>query len=253
MAPQTAPDPELVRFYEEAERKYLRSLPPEHFMEAFAQGTQRKITLESFDLIGRARPEVQCFNELLVQYPRPGRKTPGQVVPDNLVVVHPEPLQVRGSFAVELQPARPFLVIEYVSKQSRRKDYDDNLRRYERELRVPYYLLFYPDNEELTLFRLAADRYAPVGPIVTGRQPVPELELEVALLDGWVRYWFRGQLLPLPADLADRLDEERAARAEAERERDAAERERDAANERASALEAEVARLREELARARGG
>lgn len=236
MAPQTAPDPELVRFYEEAERKYLRSLPPEHFMEAFAQGTQRKITLESFDLIGRARPEVQCFNELLVQYPRPGKKTPGQVVPDNLVVVHPEPLQVRGSFAVELQPARPFLVIEYVSKQSRRKDYDDNLRRYERELRVPYYLLFYPDNEELTLFRLVDGVYQSVRANEAGRCAVPDLELEVRLLDGWVRFWFRGKLVPLPAELARERDD-------AERRAAEATRERDAAAARVAALEAELARL----------
>ena len=252
MSTQTAPDPELVRFYEEAEQKYLRSLKPEHFMEAFGQGTQRKITLESFDLVRRARPEVQCFNEMLIQYPRAGTKL-GQVVPDNLVVLHPEPLQVRGSFVVELQPARPFLVIEYVSKGSRRKDYDANLRKYERELCVPYYLLFYPDNEELTLFRLGGDRYASVGIISSGRQPIPELELEVALHEGWVRYWFRGELLPLPAELADQRDEERAGRREAEREQDAAERERDAANTRAAALEAEVARMREEVARMRGG
>ncbi|HEX4608245.1 MAG TPA: Uma2 family endonuclease, partial [Urbifossiella sp.] len=133
-----------------------------------------------------------------------------------------------------------------MSKQSARKDYDANLRKYERELRVPYYLPFDPDNDELTLFRPAADRYATVGALTTGRQPIPELEREVALQDGWVRYWFRGELLPLPAELADELDDERAARGEAGRERDAA-------RARAVAPEAEVARLREELARARGG
>jgi hypothetical protein len=203
--------------------------------------------LESFALISRERPEVQCFNEMLIQYPKPGKgKKPGQVVPDNLIVLHPEPLRVAGHFSLELQPARPFLVIEYVSKGSRRKDYDANLRKYERELSVPYYLLFYPDNEELTLFRLAGGRYEAVRPIGTGRLPIAELELEVALHDGWVRYWFRGELLPLPAELADQRDEERAARGEVERERDAA-------NARAAVLEAELARLREELARAKGG
>src|ERR1700722_716628 len=54
--------------YEEAAQTYLRSLPPEHFMEATAQATQRKVTLESLDLVQDRRPEIQVFNELLVQY-----------------------------------------------------------------------------------------------------------------------------------------------------------------------------------------
>ena len=33
--------------YEEAAQAYLRSLPPEHFMESVTQSTQRKITVES--------------------------------------------------------------------------------------------------------------------------------------------------------------------------------------------------------------
>src|SRR5256885_29256 len=33
--------------YEEAAQEYLRNLPPEHFMEAVSQATQRKITVES--------------------------------------------------------------------------------------------------------------------------------------------------------------------------------------------------------------
>jgi hypothetical protein len=44
--------------YEEAAQAYLRSLPLEHFMEATAQATQRKITLESLDLVQRVAPPV---------------------------------------------------------------------------------------------------------------------------------------------------------------------------------------------------
>src|SRR5262249_20140816 len=50
--------------YDEAAEAYLRSLPPEHFMEATSQGRQREITVESLALLHRARPEVQYFNEL---------------------------------------------------------------------------------------------------------------------------------------------------------------------------------------------
>src|ERR1700722_2322865 len=115
-----------VRYYDAAQ-EYLRNLPPEHFMEATPQATQREITLESLALVRAQRPEVQVFNELLVQYPLPRRKRPGQVVPDNMVVIHSEPIQAEGSYDVPLQPVGPFWMLEYVSRSNRRKDYDDNM------------------------------------------------------------------------------------------------------------------------------
>ena len=242
MTPTSGLDPaRLALIYEEDARRYCASLPLEHFMESTTQSTQRKITLESFDLIQVIRPDVQCFSELLVQYLIPGSEPekPRRVVPDNMVIVHPEPIRAAGSFMVPLQPVGPLLVLEYVSKSSERKDYDDNYDRYEQELKVPYYLVFYPDNQELSVFRLAKDEYATVLPNDAGRLAIPELELEAALLEGWVRFWFRGDLLPLPGDLL--------------RQRDAAEQRATTAEQRASSAEAEVARLREELARAKGG
>jgi hypothetical protein len=65
-----------------------------------------------------ARPEVQYFNELLVQYPFGRPPVIRQVVPDNLVVLHPEPLDPVGSYDVPLQPGRPFWVMEYVSRRA---------------------------------------------------------------------------------------------------------------------------------------
>ena len=42
----------LVQYrYANWAEEYLRGLPPEHFMEATAQATQRKITVECFDLV----------------------------------------------------------------------------------------------------------------------------------------------------------------------------------------------------------
>src|SRR5580693_6855822 len=138
-----------LRYYNAAQ-EYLRNLPPEHFMEATPQATQREITLESLALVRARNPEVQVFNELLVQYPLPRKKRPGQVVPDNMVVIHPEPIKAEGSYDLPLQPVGPFWVLEYVSKGNRRKDYDDNMRKYEHDLKVPYYMLFVPDQQELT-------------------------------------------------------------------------------------------------------
>jgi hypothetical protein len=204
--------------YEEAAREYLRRLPLEHFMEATPQATQRKITLESLDLVHAQRPDVQMFNELLVQYPLPRRKRPGQVVPDNMIVVHPEPIKAEGSYDIPLQPARPFCTLEYVSKSNKRKDYTDSMNKYEHDLKVPYYLLFVPDLQEMTLYHHNGEKYVSVKPNAHGRCEIPELELEVGLHGGWKRYWFRGELLPLPAELQNELQKERRARLAAEQE-----------------------------------
>jgi Uma2 family endonuclease len=193
--------------YHEAAQEYLRSLPLEHFMEATPQATQRKITLESLDLVTPRRPDFHLFNELLVQYPVRGKKKPGQVVPDNMVVLYDAELEPEGSYDVPLQPAAPFWMLEYVSKNTKRKDYDDNFNKYERQLKVPYYLSFQPDVCELTLYRHNRRRYVSVKPNGHERLALPEVELEVAILGEWVRFWFRGELLPLPAELQRDLDE----------------------------------------------
>jgi len=195
-----------VQYYEAAQR-YLRSLPPEHFMEATSQSTQRKITVESLDLVSAYRSDVQVFSELLVQYPLPRQKQPGQVVPDNMVVLCDKPIIADGSYNIPLQPAALFWVLEYVSKSNRRKDYDENMKKYEHDLKVPYYLLFAPDQQELTLYRLGKRKYNTVIPNADGRVAIDELDLEVGLLAKWVRFWYQGRLLPLPADLDRALTE----------------------------------------------
>jgi hypothetical protein len=105
---------------------------------------------------------------------------------------------------------------------------------------VPYYLVFYPDNQELTLYRHNGRKYVTVRPNAQGRYAIRELEMEVALLDGWVRFWFRGELLPLPADLLRQLEQTR---------HDLQETRRDLQETRGrlQAAEEEAARLRAEL------
>ncbi|HEY7153143.1 MAG TPA: Uma2 family endonuclease [Gemmataceae bacterium] len=223
----------LLRYaYAKAADDYLRSLPLERFMESTPQAKQREITLESLALVKARRPDVQVFNELLVQFPVRGRRRPAQVVPDNMVVVWKEPIDAVGSYDVPLQPVRPFWAFEYVSPSNRRKDYEDSFEKYER-LKVPYYLVFYPDTQDLTLFHHNGEKYVSKKPNRRGRLAIPELDMEVGLLDGWVRYWYEGELLPLPADLQRDLDETRRRLAEATR--------------RAETAEQEVARLRAEI------
>jgi len=231
--------------YYEAAQEYLRNLPPEHFMEATPQACQRKIFLETMDVIHEYRPEIQAFNELLVQSPKKGSKKPNQVVPDNMVVVHDQPIKAVGSFDLPLQaPARPFWMLEYVSRSTKRKDYDDNMERYERDLKVPYYLLFQPDVVELTLYKLTRGRYVSVKPNAAGRYPLPELEMEVALLDDWVRFWFRGELVPLPGELLKQVNAFRQLWQEEKHRADEEKHRADEAEKRAQTAEQELARLR---------
>ncbi len=265
--------------YEEAAQAYLRSLPLEHFMESTAQSKQRGATDAMCEIIHLDWPAFQCFGELLVQYPHGTTQVIRQVVPDNMIFVHPEPIKALSSFNVPLQPVKPFWVLEYVSKNNKRKDYDDNFEKYEKELKVPYYLTYFPDNEELTLHRLTRQGYRTVKPNKHGRYPIPQLEIEVGLIDGWVRFWFRGKLVPLPAELQTeleatrrlldeerrqleeerrQLDEERRRveeeRGRADREKDRADREKDRADrEKDRADQERLARLalEEELARLR--
>jgi len=243
----------LKDFYESAERAYFDSLPLEHFMEAGDHSHQRKITFASFDVIREVRPEIQLFSEMLVQYPSGIQGSrPRQVVPDNFVTVYHEPLEVDGSFNTPLQPVGPFMVMEYVSRHTERKDYVDNHSKYERELKVPYYLLFYPHNQQLSVYRMVDDRYLAVKPNDLGRLEIPELELEVAVLDHWVRYWFRGTLVPLTGELLKSLNlttnQLRAAKDQLEAQQEQLNVERQARAD----IEAELAHMRIELDRLRG-
>ncbi len=219
--------------YEEYARQYAADQPLEEIMEAPAQATQRKITLESFDLVKPHRPDLHVYNELLVQYPVRGQKRPAQIVPDNMIVRRDEEPRLGQSYNVLSDAERPFWVFEYVSKHNPRKDYEDSFKKYEQDLKVPYYLLFNPEAEEMTLYRHNGKKYVSVKPNKHGRCPVPELEMEVAMLDGWVRFWYKGELLPLPADLQRQNDQLKTRLADEEKARRAAEE--------------EVARLRAQL------
>jgi Uma2 family endonuclease len=230
----------LKQRYARAAQAYLRSLPLEHFMESTPQATQRKIFVESADLVEVELPQFHHFNELLVQYDRGKNRRPGQVVPDNMVVLHRGTIDAEGSYDVEIQPAGPFWVLEYVSKSNPRKDYEDNLVKYERDLKVPYYLLFRPDIQELILYHHNGKKYVSVKPNESDRYPIPEVQMEVAIHEGWVRFWFRGRLLPLPADLLRELHQTQR---ELEETRQLLEQEQRARQ----AAEDELARLRAQL------
>lgn len=201
--PVIRPLPVTAEDYDRAADDYLQMLPLEHFAETTPQATQRLTTIFSFALLQALRSMFQFFNELLVQH-RVGDELV-QVVPDNMAILSDEPERPRTSYATELERAAPFWVLEYVSASSKRKDYDDSFHKYEQQLRVPYCLFFYPEKQDLRLYRHDGTRYERMEPDLQGRMPIPELELEVGLWQGWVRYWYRGHLLEVPAESAAKL------------------------------------------------
>ncbi len=191
-------------YFNDAAQEYLEFLKeahPEHFMESVAQATQRKITVASLDFVVVERPDVHVYNELLIQW-RDEKNKLRRVVPDNMVVVAEKKPKVSTNFAIPIQAARPFVVFEYQSKSNSRKDYQQSYDKYEIELKVPYYLMFHPDEQELTLFRFnkRTGKYASVLPDDEGRYAIRELDLTIALLEGWARYWWKGKLLPIPME-----------------------------------------------------
>ena len=189
---------------------FLRKKHPEHFMESVAQATQRKITVASLDLVAAERPDVHVYSELLIQW-RDKENELRRVVPDNMIVVAEKKPKVSTNFASPIQPARPFFVLEYVSKSNGRKDYQKSYDKYEAELKVPYYLIFYPDAQELSLYKFnkRKGKYLSVHPDDAGHYAIRELDLTVALVDEWARYWWNGKMLPIPTVLQAELHEVR--------------------------------------------
>lgn len=192
--------------YERAAQEYLVNLPLEHFMEAEPQSMQRSITTSSFQWLESQRTGLHLFNELLVQYPVNGDL--GQVVPDNMVVLGGSGHERRGSYNVVFEEAPVFWALEYVSPSSERKDYEESYQKYEQELLVPYYLVFHPEKQDLRLYRHTGTGYELVPADADGRLPIRELEMQVALLGGWVRYWYRDRLIPLPGELQKKADQQ---------------------------------------------
>jgi uncharacterized membrane protein YqiK len=155
------------------------------------------------------------------------------------------------------------MVLEYVSAglENQRKDYEINRLRYERDLAVPYYLIFDPLTKKLTFLHLVNGRYRNVKKNENGRYPVPELKLELAVHEGWVRFWFEGELLPLAAEMLAELTQAREKtifekqsaeqeRLRAEQEKIRAEREKQRADQEKIRAEHEKQKAEQERARA---
>ena len=187
-------------YFNDAAEEYLEFLKkehPEHFMLSVAQATQRHLTDTSLDFVAAERPDMHVYSELLIQW-RDEKNKMRRVVPDNMVVLAEKKPKVNTNFAIPIQATGPFMVFENWSKDNPRKDYQKSYDKYEAELKVPYFLRYYADDQKMSLleFDKRKDKYVSVQPDDEGRCAIPELDLTVGLLDGWVRFWWKGQLMP---------------------------------------------------------
>src|SRR5262249_18297048 len=98
-----------------------------------------------------------------------------------------------------------------------------------------------------TLYHHTGKKYLTVKPNKHGRYAIPELDLEVGLLDGWPRYWYQGELLLLPADLQRDLNEARRRADEEKRRADEEKRRADEEKRRADELQRRLAAAEREL------
>ncbi len=156
----------------------------------------------------------------------------------------------------------PTLVIELTSESTRAHDLGRKKAIYERELHVPYYILFDPLSEWIRggvlAFALEGGRYRELAPDPrTQRMALPALDLELAPRGGSLRLFRRGAAEPIPTrreliEAAHERAEAEHERAEAEHERAEAEHERaEAERARADEVERELRALRAELERLR--
>ena len=221
-------------------------------MEHTSQSRQRAITVASLALVEAVRPDFHVLSELLIQYPisKTDVKAVGRVCPDNFVVIRDRPVGPCGSFNTPFEESKPFWVLEYVSEGNQRKDYVDNMTRYGRDLQVPYYMLFEPQKLRLTLYKLGTTtrKFKQVRPNAAGRFAIPELDIEMGLVDVWVRFWFRGKLLPITGEMAAELDESKKETRNARHDTRVAEEAARVAEDAARVAE-DAARVAEEAAR----
>ncbi len=206
--------------FDRAEAEYLEWERQHDMSESEWCFIQRAITVHALSLLKLWHfPSVFVYNEMLLLYPMD--EGTGRVVPDNFITFNIQPPEdLNNSYRVT-PTKRPFWVLEYVSESSERKDYKESFSKYEEQLQVPYCTLFNPVSKALEMHRHNGVTYDELAKNNRGRYGLPELDLEVGLLEGWVRFWHRGELLPTTEELGTEVRERTVAQTENNRQLEA--------------------------------
>src|SRR5262249_48726681 len=101
------------------------------------------------------------------------------------------------------------VIVEALSQST--ADVDRGLKKeiYQDIFRTPEYLLFDPETKELTGYRLAGGKYAPIEPDAAGRLRSKELDLLLGVHEGLLRFFLpSGEIVPTPIELGLKAEAE---------------------------------------------
>lgn len=261
--PATAPRPDLPLTPSAEDWLAMSRQDRDRFIEQVTAAMQRE---EAYLSEGRPhfRAKVSAVTTLGEHFQRVGKHIylacelpvlyPGEAPfsPDLLAVLDvedPGDEDSRMAWAVAEEGRGLSLVMEVHYSGSKDKDLVVNVARYAR-LGIPEYFVYDRRAQKLYGYRLHAGRYASI-PDRRGMLRSTVLGLDLAVLDGRLRFFADEALVPESGELLARLERLMAQRtSEISDEiaaREAAERRAEAAEARAAALAAELAELRARL------
>lgn len=138
--------------------------------------------------------------------------------PDVFVVLNTEKRDRRSWVLWEEGGQYPNVVIEMLSNSTEAVDRTSKKELYQNTWRLPEYYWFHPETLEFAGFRLVNGVYDPIAPNASGRLISHQLELELGIHEGQLRwYTVTGTLIPLPEEAAEARAEQAEARAEQEK------------------------------------
>ncbi len=193
---------------------------------------------------GHFRPKANAYKDLDDHFHRSGRKVflacelgvlyPGEIAfsPDLLAVADvADPERDRDSWRVVDEGRGIDFILELRNRGQAQKDLVKNVREFAR-LRIPEYFAFDCRRRVLRGWRLSAGNavYVPIVP-QGGHYPSATLQLELAVVEGRLRFFLGEALVPDSRELIGRLqsmlDEQQHSSEEADRQREEADRQRE--------------------------
>ena len=186
----------------------------------------------------RDRNDFYISGNLTVYYSAKQTKKRDFRGPDVFVVLGTQKRDRRSWTIWEEEGKYPNVVIELLSNSTAAVDRGKKKDLYQTIWRLPEYYWFHPETLEFAGFRLVSGQYEAIAPNESGRLKSTQLNLELGIYDGKLR-WFSatGELIPLPEEV------ERQAREQAEQ-RETQERQ---AREQAEQRETQERQARERL------
>lgn len=195
---------EWDRLTHEEQQRVMEGLPSEFEWATASEGDPHREAKEhAFQALGehfrRLGRRVYLSAELPIYYPRER-----VFAPDVIAVLDVEPHK-RNRWVVSHERRGLDFVLEVNYHGRREKDFEDNVGRFLR-LRIPEYFAYDIEQRFLLGWRLRGKRYETIMPIGPDRRvPSRVLGLDVAVVDGRLRFYHGEECLPDHRELIERI------------------------------------------------